>query len=167
MKTRKLVFTAIFIACSFIGANLRIAGTIAFDSMPAFLGAVILGPLYGGIIAAFGHFLTALTLGFPLSIPVHTITMFSMGLTVYLYGKVGQILEARTNKWIARLVSIVIAILFNGPVALLLVTPIAGLSVWAMLPILCIVAAANVLLSEVIYGCLPAVVKKQYEGLKQ
>jgi uncharacterized membrane protein len=29
--------------------------------MPGFLGALILGPFYGGLIGAIGHFLTALT----------------------------------------------------------------------------------------------------------
>jgi hypothetical protein len=45
MKTKKIVLAALLIALSFIGANIKIMGSIAFDSMPGFLGALILSPL--------------------------------------------------------------------------------------------------------------------------
>lgn len=61
MKLRNLILTALFVALSFVGANMKIVGSIAFDSMPGFLGALILGPLYGAAIGSIGHFLTAAT----------------------------------------------------------------------------------------------------------
>ena len=88
MKTRKLVLASLFIALSFIGANINVFQSIAFDSMAGFLGALVLGPVYGAIIGGLGHILTAALRGFPYTIPVHLITMFSMGLTMLAFGTV-------------------------------------------------------------------------------
>ena len=85
MKTKKLVLVAFFITLSFIGANINIFQSIAFDSMAGFLGALILGPIYGGIIGGLGHILTATLRDFPYTIPVHLITMISMAIYVCVW----------------------------------------------------------------------------------
>lgn len=46
-STKKLATLAILLALCVIGANIKILGSIALDSFPAFIGAIILGPAAG------------------------------------------------------------------------------------------------------------------------
>lgn len=158
MKTRKLVITALFIALSFIGANMKIAGSIAFDSMPGFLGTLMLGPVFGALIGAIGHFLTAATSGFYLSLPVHLIIMVDMALTMYMFGIIYKALS-KVNKYAALIVSSLVGIVINGPVSLLMIMPILGSGVMAMLPILTLAAFLNIIIADVVYKLLPESVK--------
>jgi hypothetical protein len=48
-----------------LGQILRLWGSIAFDSMPAFLGAILLGPWFGAFLGVFGHLTSAAMAGFP------------------------------------------------------------------------------------------------------
>lgn len=167
MKTKKLVLTSLFIALCFIGANIKIMGTIAFDSMPAFLAAIILGPVYGAIVGALGHFLTAFTSGFPLTLPVHLITMVMMALTMAVFAIVYKFFS-RKNKIIGIILSIVVVVIINGPVSLLalspLLLPIMGKAgIMALLPALSGVAALNVVIAMIVYKFLPRSLK-EYEN---
>jgi uncharacterized membrane protein len=160
MRTKNLTLAALFIALSYVGANVKILGTIAFDSMPGFLGALILGPVYGAAIGAIGHFLTALLSGFPLTLPVHLIIMVSMALTMVVFSIVyRRIIGKRSKSSLAVILSIIAAVLFNGPISLLMVSPlliptmgIGALS--AMLPVLAGVSALNVILAFIAYKAL-------------
>lgn len=162
MKLKKLVACAMLIALCFVGANVKVLGTIAFDSLPAFLGALILGPWYGALLGAGGHFLTALTSGFPYTLPVHIILMVAMALTMFFFNIVQKALEKNTNVWIARVVGILVALVFNVGVALLMVTPILGFSIFAMAPELLIVSLANVVIAELVYIFIPKQIKKNF-----
>ena len=51
-STLNLVLLALFIALSAVGANIKVMGSIAFDSMPAFLAAMLLRPVAGAIVGA-------------------------------------------------------------------------------------------------------------------
>lgn len=158
MKTRKLVIIALFIAMSFIGANIKIAGSIAFDSMAGFLGTLILGPLYGALIGAIGHLLTAAISGFPLSLPIHMIIMVDMALTMFLFGITYKFFS-RSNKIISIIMSSIVGILINGPLSVLMLIPIMGRAVLAMLPLLILAAALNILIAHVVYKFLPGSIK--------
>lgn len=159
MKTRKLTLMALFIALSFIGANIKIMQTVAFDSMPGFLGALILGPVFGAAIGAAGHFLTALTSGFPYGLPAHLITMADMALTMYLYG-ISYRAFLKKNKYIASIISVLVGIVINGPIAILMVMPVIGKGIAAMLPVLCLAAFLNILIANVVYKFMPESVKQ-------
>ncbi|HBM74821.1 MAG TPA: ECF transporter S component [Clostridiaceae bacterium] len=158
MKTRKIVITSLFIAISFIGANIKIAGTVAFDSMPGFLASLIFGPLYGAIVGAVGHLLTSATSGFPLSVPVHMIIMLDMALTMALFGATYKFFY-RTNKALAVILSSIIGVIINGPVSVFVIMPIVGKGVLAMLPILTLAALLNIIIAHVIYVFLPGSIK--------
>lgn len=158
IKTRNLVLAAMFIAISFVGANLKIMGTIAFDSMPAFMATLILGPVYGAVIGAVAHFLTALTSGFPLSLPVHIIIMIDMALTMYLFGVTYNKLK-ENNESIAIIVSTIVAVLINGPISTFILIPIMGKAVLAFLPVLTAAAGLNVIIAHIVYKVLPKEVK--------
>lgn len=76
---------ALWIALAAIGGILKVPvgfGSIALDSAPAILASLFLGPMAGGLVAGAGHFLSALTGGFPLG-PFHLIIALEMaGLTI-------------------------------------------------------------------------------------
>lgn len=113
-RSQPMALSGLLIALSYIGALLKIQGTIALDALPAFLGAIFLGPIYGGVIGALGHFFTGLFSGFPLSFPLHVLISLLMMGTVQvfglLYGKGHRVLAAATG------------ILLNGPVSLLILS---------------------------------------------
>ena len=161
MKIKKLVLTALFIALSFVGAMIKVPGTtIAFDSMPGFLGAILLGPLYGALIGALGHFLTAVTSGFPLTMPVHLIIMVGMGLTMFIFGYVFKYFLSK-NYRLAIVISLIVAVLINGPLLTLalspLLIPILGKTLLlGMIPLLSGIAALNIIMAQCIYKFLPA-----------
>lgn len=125
MKTnsRQLVFMALLIALSFIGAQLKIFGSIAFDSLPAFLGTLLLGPLPGAIIASLGHLLTALSSGFPMTLPVHLVIALGMGLTMVATWYTFKFVEKISNDIIGLIVAVGVASLCNGPVILMFCAP--------------------------------------------
>ncbi|WP_176545032.1 ECF transporter S component [Bacillus sp. AFS041924] len=112
MNTKKIVLISLFIALSAVLSNIKIFYSIAFDSMPAFLAAMMISPIAGGVVGALGHLLTALTSGFPFTVPVHLFIAIQMLVIVWIYG----VLCKKLNQYIAMLV----AIILNGPVATLL-----------------------------------------------
>ena len=159
MKTKKLVLTALFIALSFVGANIKIMGSIAFDSMPGFLGAIILGPFYGALIGALGHFLTAVTSGFPYTVPVHLVTMVGMGVTMLAFGFIFKYFSSK-NYLLGVVLSLIVAVIINGPLLLFVESPLlipmmGRAGVIALIPVLSVVAALNIIMAQGIYKILP------------
>lgn len=167
MKTKNLVLCALFIAICFVGANIKIVYSIAFDSMAGFLGALVLGPVYGAIIGALGHFLTALTSGFPLTLPVHLITMVTMAITMFAFGLTYKALRKK-NLILAVLISALVGIIINSPVSLLvdyplLINMMPKAAIIGLAPILTLAATLNVAVAFLIYKFLPKGLKK-YES---
>ncbi|MFF2878231.1 ECF transporter S component [Gottfriedia sp. NPDC057991] len=112
MNTKRIVLLSLFIALSAVLSNIKIVYSIAFDSLPAFLAAMLISPIAGGIVGALGHLLTAITSGFPFTVPVHLFIAIQMLVIVWIFG----VLFKKMNQYIA----MVVAIILNGPVATLL-----------------------------------------------
>ncbi|HWR45755.1 ECF transporter S component [Sporomusa sp.] len=169
MNLQSNVLAALFIALSFIGANVKVLGSIAFDSLPGFLGTLVLGPAYGAVIGAAGHFLTAVLSGFPLSLPVHLITMCIMAATMAIFGIIYRRLADGIQFSVkGALLSGGAAVLINGPIGLLVLSPllvpiIGQTGIIYFVPILSGVAALNVLVAFVIYRLLGKAVL-EYKG---
>ncbi|QDR82165.1 ECF transporter S component [Sporomusa termitida] len=167
MDVRANVVTGLLIALSFAGANIKVLGSIAFDSMPGFLGTLLLGAAHGAIIAAAGHFLTALLAGFPLSLLVHIITMGIMAATMAAFGSVYQRFAAGSRfSGPGALLAGLVAVLINGPVGLFILSPlllplIGQTGMLSLLPLITGVAALNVLLAVIIYRLLGNVKAKE------
>lgn len=166
INTRQLVFMALLIALSFVGAQLKVFGTIAFDSLPAFLGTLLMGPVAGAIIAIIGHLLTALTSGFPMTLPVHLAIGLGMGLimvaTWYTYVFVKKI----ANDIVGLIVSVIVAAICNGPVLLLVCSPLlVPMLTWpglvTMMFPLALVGGINALIAATVFKALPESVKNQ------
>ncbi len=118
-STLRLTYCGLLIAVSAVGALIKIQGSIAFDSLPGFFAALFLGPGYGALVAGLGHGLTALTSGFPLTLPMHLVVGLEMALFGFIFGWVYR----KSNVIIAA----IIAVLLNGPLAALLTVPFSQL----------------------------------------
>lgn len=154
-KVIRLAYCGILIALSAVGAVFKISGSIAFDSMPGFFAALFLGPVEGAVVSALGHLLTAVTSGFPMTIPMHIFLTIEMGVIAYLFGII--------YKKRGAIVSSIIAIILNGPVGALIAVPLSivfrlPFNGWALFGIiivpLTLASVANVLLSVLVFKVL-------------
>ncbi|MGO1368732.1 MAG: ECF transporter S component [Senegalia sp. (in: firmicutes)] len=153
ITTSKLTYSGLLIALSFVGAMIKYPGTtIALDSMPGFFASIFLGPIYGAVVASLGHFLSALTSGFPLSLPMHLEVMILMGFTAFIFGKI----YTKGFKVFANIV----AIILNGPVsafiagvfASLLALPFAGMPLFIAIVIpLTLASILNIVVASVLF----------------
>lgn len=84
LNVRGMCMSAILIAISVILANFPIFSSIALDSMPAFVGGIIVSPVVGGVIGLLAHLFVSLRTGFPLSLPVHILVALEMFIVVYV-----------------------------------------------------------------------------------
>lgn len=87
-KLMKWILTAMVAAICAVGAAIKVPvfiSTAALDSAPAFLGVVFLSPLLAGVAGLIGHFISALTAGFPLG-PLHVIIAIEMFIVVWIFG---------------------------------------------------------------------------------
>lgn len=87
-KLMTWILTAMVAAICAVGAAIKVPAfisTAALDSAPAFLGVVFLSPLLAGVAGFIGHFISALTAGFPLG-PLHVIIAVEMFIVVWIFG---------------------------------------------------------------------------------
>ncbi|MGN4127915.1 ECF transporter S component [Lysinibacillus sphaericus] len=87
-KLMGLSLTAMVAAICAVGAVIKIpsfVSTAALDAAPAFLSVVFLSPALAGVAGLVGHFITALTSGFPLG-PLHIIIAVEMFIVVWVFG---------------------------------------------------------------------------------
>lgn len=150
MTLRNLSMAGLFIALSLLGANVKFWGnTIALDSAPGFLAALLLGSGYGGLVGAAGHIFSALISGMPLSPVVHMITAVSMAVVMMLHGFLARKFG---NGLVGIFTRVIVAILMNSVIATLPLIPILdwGMIVSLWVP-LAIATTANVLIAEFAY----------------
>ncbi|NPV53967.1 MAG: ECF transporter S component [Firmicutes bacterium] len=147
-----MIRVAIFIALSAIGGFIKIpspTGTVALDSMPGYLGALICGGKEGAIIAALGHIFSAATVGFPMTLPLHLFVAIQMAAYAAVFGYVAK----RINS----IAAVVIGILLNGVIAPALFIPLPGFGTAffaGMLLPLILGSAINVIIAAILFGAL-------------
>jgi len=152
VKTRNLVLTALFIALSFVGSNVKISGTIAFDSLPAFLGALLLGPVFGAFIGFLGHLFSALLTGFPFGLPTHIVIAFGMAVTMLGFGHSYRLLKGKLPLIIVLIITGIVGVILNGPFSLALCAPLIGpATAIAMAPVLILGSAANIVIAILLF----------------
>lgn len=86
-KTKLLTRTALIAALCVIGSFIKIPvppGTPALDAAPAFLSIAFLPAPFAAAAGIIGHLATALTSGFPLTLPIHLLIAAEMGLVVLI-----------------------------------------------------------------------------------
>jgi len=142
----------LLIALSAAGAHLKvpsITGTPAVDSAPGYFAALAFGPGEGALVAAFGHMLTALTAGFPLTLPLHSLISLGMsGCAACLAW-----ISSRSGTMIAGIVTL----LLNGiglPAIFIFVPGFGARFFFAMVPPLMVASSVNLLISMMVYRAL-------------
>jgi len=150
ISLKNLTLCAMFIALSVAGAFIKPFGnSIAFDSLPAFLAASVMGPFFGAAVGFLGHLISASLAGFYLTLPIHLIIAVEMAFVMFIYG----FLVKRTNL----IVSGLVAVLLNGvaATAVFILVPSMGIPFFlAMVGPLTIVSAINVVLAVLIHVSL-------------
>lgn len=166
---KKLALAAFFVALAFVGANIKLMGSIALDSLPAFLGAMLLGPAMGAAIGGVAHLLTALTSGFPFGLPSHLIITAMMALTMAVFSWVmNGLMKLRLPRLAAYITAGIVAVVLNGPLSILALSPLLGPvmgkeALLALIPVLSLAAAANIIGALVIYQLMPKAIRSQSE----
>ncbi|MGM9925669.1 MAG: ECF transporter S component [Bacillus sp. (in: firmicutes)] len=166
MKIQKMTICALFIAMCFIGANIKFVGSIALDAAPALIGTLLLGPVYGMALGFFGHIISSLLAGFPLSFPVHIIVAVMMALTMVSYSISRKWLEKKFNRMAAIIGSGIVMFLFNCPLSLLALYPLLQKMVWALFPALAAATLCNLVIAELLYAALPVKWRQKYQSAR-
>jgi riboflavin transporter len=147
---RILVLLALFTAMCIVGAYIKIpnpiTSSIAFDSLPAYLAALVLGGIPGAAVAFLGHMVSAALGGFPMSLPIHLFIATQMAVIMIIFSFIAKKINLTA--------AIIAGILLNGiaaPAALILI-PGMGLPVFlgALVP-LTAASIFNVSLAGLVY----------------
>lgn len=149
IKIKKLTVAAILLALCIVGANVKIMGSVALDSFPAFFGSLVLGPIAGAFLGLFGHLVSALLSGFPLTLPVHLVIGFCMMITMAVYALIRR--GDRSLKWGYIILSDIVAYVLNVPLELLLLYPILKQAVYVYFVPLTLAAIVNIILAEIVF----------------
>jgi uncharacterized membrane protein len=111
-RIKVLSLVALFTALSVIGSMIKLPspyGTVALDSCPAFVAALLISPAAGAWVGFFGHILTSWNAGFPLSIPIHLFVALQMAAICWSCGMV-----AGKGRF---LLALIVAAVLNGVAA--------------------------------------------------
>ncbi len=147
LTLKNITLCAMFIALSVAGAFIKPFGnSIAFDSLPAFLAASIMGPLFGAIVGFLGHLISAALSGFALTLPLHLIIAVEMAAVMLIYGFMVQ--KTRIVP------SGIVAVFLNGVAATAVFILIPGMGInffLAMVGPLTLISTINVILAVLIH----------------
>ncbi|MGM0125851.1 hypothetical protein IGI37_003252 [Enterococcus sp. AZ194] len=159
-KVQKLTTVSLLLALMIVGSMIKFFGSIALDSLAAFVGAALFGPVIGLFLGVAGHLLTAVISGFPLSLPVHLLVAAMMGVCLFVYGSVWRKERGR------RLLADGLAYLINVPLASLFLMPLLGMSVWLLFVPLSLATLSNLILAEVVLSGLTMIKPVESRGRK-
>ncbi|MFT8888135.1 MAG: ECF transporter S component [Ethanoligenens sp.] len=146
-NTLRISMLAVFIALSAVGANVKIMGSIAFDSLPAFLAAMLIGGPEGAIAGAAGHLFSAMLSGFPLTLPMHLAVAAEMAAICYLTGWLAQ--KRRCPIWLTGFLAFVLNA-FVSPLILLVWPGFGWAACTSLLLPLALASAANVFAASIL-----------------
>ncbi|GKT02964.1 ECF transporter S component [Furfurilactobacillus sp. WILCCON 0119] len=150
---KRTMLAALLLALCVVGANVKIMGSIAFDSAPAFLGAILLGPWFGAFLGFFGHMTSALLSGLPLTLPVHLIVACGMAVCMFVFGWIRQ--RFGKSRVGIVLLSDLVGYLINVPLEIPVLYPLLKGAIFALFIPLTLATIANLIVCEVIYAALP------------
>lgn len=164
VKTKQIVLLALFIAMSIVGGYIKlpnpITSSIAFDSLPAYLAALLLGGIPGAIVGFLGHMASAALGGFPLSLPIHIL----IGIEIAIIMPIFNFCAKKTNIFVA----IIVGILLNGVVcpASLILVPGMGIPVFlgSLIPLIT-ASALNIIICTLIFKPIKKAIPKEMAGV--
>ena len=161
MRNNQAISLVIFISLSIVGSFIKIPagiGSLAFDSMPALVAAVIWSPLWGMVVAGAGHLMSAGIAGFPIG-PLHILVALQMAGLIFLFGYF-----YRKNRPI---LAIILFLTGNGLIAPFMFWKILGLGfVLGIIPGLLAASVLNVFVAGLIIPRLKTVWDRRIAGIK-
>lgn len=156
MSARKVSWLALFVALSVAGGMVKVPGpisSIALDSFPALVGAVLMGPAAGALIGALGHMASALLGGFPMG-PLHGIVAAEMAAVMWLFGTMYQKGRKRS--------ALPVFVFLNGVILPAIFIPFMGPAFYvSTVPVITIAAAFNGIAAYMLLPRLVTVLKKR------
>lgn len=160
MNAKKISWLALFVALSVVGGMIKVPApisSVALDSFPALIAAVLLGPAAGALVGAFGHLVSALIGGLPLG-PLHVVVALEMAAAVWIFGKL--YVSGR------KLVAVAVFILFNGFVSPAPFILLMGLPFYiGVVPGITVAAIFNGVLAAVLIPRLAQAIEKRFGRL--
>lgn len=148
--TKMIVMMGLFIGMSAAGAYIKIpnpvTSSIALDSLPAYMAALVLGGGPGAAVGFLGHMLSAALGGFPLSLPIHLLIAVEMSVIMFVFSFIAKKFNL--------VISVIIGILLNGIVSPAVLIFIPGMGLPAFLGSLIPLTAAsvlNIIVAAVVY----------------
>lgn len=156
MSAKKVSWLALFTALSVAGSMIKVPGpisSIALDSFPALIGAVLLGPAAGALISAMGHMASALLSGFPMG-PLHGIVAAEMAAVVWMFGAMYRADWKRS--------ALPVFVFLNGVILPAVFIPFLGQAFYvSTVPALTIAAAFNGIAAYMLLPRLVTIFKKR------
>lgn len=148
ITTKKIALAGLLLALAVIGANIKIMGSIALDSAPAFIGAILLGPWIGSLLGGIAHMISALLVGFPLSIPVHCTVACIMIASCAIYSLIGNYFKNR-YRFLGIFLASVGAYFINVVIGLAIMDGVFHVSLWILFVPLSIAAVTNLCIAAI------------------
>lgn len=153
IKTKQITLMGLLIAMCVVGGMIKIpnvaSNSIAFDSLPAFLGTLILGGVPGMILGFLGHMASAAAGGFYLTVPIHILVAIQMSLIMLVFNF--------AFKKFNLIIAIIVGIILNGIIspAMFILIPGCGSAFFikSVMPLL-LASAVNVIFAGIIYRLL-------------
>lgn len=139
-RIKTISMLALFIGLSVIGSMIKLPspfGTVALDSAPAFVAALLISPASGAVVGFFGHLATSMNMGFPLSILIHLYIAVQMAGISWVIGYLGSRGKLQA--------ALILGSLLNGVAAPALLIPFDGFGQAFFLAMLLPLAAGAVI----------------------
>lgn len=157
LRLKRLTLVAVLLALCVVGANVKIMGSIAFDSAPAFLGAILLGPIDGAFLGFFGHMVSAALLGFPLTLPIHLVIAVMMAICMFAFGWIRK--RFGRSRLATIVISDIVGYLINVPLEIAPLYLMMNAAIFAFFIPLTIATVLNLVVCELVYAFLPQSIK--------
>ncbi len=153
ISVKKICIGGMLIALSVLFANVKIFGTIAFDAVPGFLGSLLFGGTFGGLVGALGHLATATTSGFPFGVLIHITIAVTMFISVYgFWFTKNRLDKTRLRPTVTLTLASIVGVLLNAPITLFVLSLFLGKTFFvSMIVPLLIGSIANILLCDIVY----------------
>lgn len=148
-QLKLLILMGLFIGLSVVGAIIKIpspTGTVALDSMPGYLAALLLGGIPGAIVAFLGHMATAASAGFFMTLPIHLLVACQMAVIMLIVGY--------TAKKIHLAAGLILGVILNGiacPAAFILLPQFGTAFFISMVLPLTVGSFINIILAGLLY----------------
>ncbi|TDO92161.1 alpha-ribazole transporter [Halanaerobium saccharolyticum] len=144
LKTSLLVKIAMLVSLSVVGSYIKFpgpVGSIALDSLPGYLGVIIIGGPAGALVLALGHLLSALNSGFVLG-AIHFLIALIMGICGLIFSNL-----IKKNIYLA----VAVTTFVNGVVSAAVLIPFFGMPFfYGTVPVLTTASFVNILLAVII-----------------